>query len=374
MSDTKGSLFGLLKKAATGKGVGQESCNDATIASHAKFMHSMYQTDEKQNSAEEEAEQHAIRQKNAQSFVDSFYTIVTDFYESGWGQSFHFAPRGKSETFRESIVRHEHYLAMRMQISEDDYCLDMGCGIGGPMRNIHLFTGARIVGITINDYQIRRGNTINAEQGMDDKCVLKVMDYCNMTFENDAFDKVFAIESTCHAPSRSDVYREAYRVLKPGGLFASYEWVLNSKFYDDSNAEHVRIRRDVEKGNALPSLITESAMLAHLKDAGFEIMQAFDIDDKSRKLGQSTWFASLEANYSLENIQHTYFGTLATHYLCWAMEKVGLAPKGTLSTHEILLKAKLALIDAGRTQIFTPMFFVIARKPMPSETSQESEL
>ena len=29
----------------------------------------------------------SIRKNNAQKFVDSFYNIVTDFYETGWGQS-----------------------------------------------------------------------------------------------------------------------------------------------------------------------------------------------------------------------------------------------------------------------------------------------
>ena len=34
--------------------------------------------------------------------VNNFYDLVTDFYEYGWCQSFHFAPRYKGETFLES--------------------------------------------------------------------------------------------------------------------------------------------------------------------------------------------------------------------------------------------------------------------------------
>ena len=47
----------------------------------------------------------------------SFYNLVTDFYEYGWGQSFHFAPRQKNETFRESIRRAEYVLASRIEVS-----------------------------------------------------------------------------------------------------------------------------------------------------------------------------------------------------------------------------------------------------------------
>lgn len=46
----------------------------------------------------------------------SFYNLVTDFYEYGWGQSFHFAPRRKNETFRESIRRAEYVLASRIEV------------------------------------------------------------------------------------------------------------------------------------------------------------------------------------------------------------------------------------------------------------------
>ena len=47
----------------------------------------------------------------------SFYNLVTDFYEYGWGQSFHFAPRRKNESFRESIRRAEYVLASRIEVT-----------------------------------------------------------------------------------------------------------------------------------------------------------------------------------------------------------------------------------------------------------------
>ena len=40
-----------------------------------------------------------------------YYDLVTDFYEFGWGRSFHFAPRVPGESFKASLVRHERYLA-----------------------------------------------------------------------------------------------------------------------------------------------------------------------------------------------------------------------------------------------------------------------
>lgn len=79
---------------------------------------------------------------------------VTDFYEYGWGQSFHFGPRWKGEGFVESIKRAEYHLCSRLGMKPGMRALDVGCGVGGPMRNMAIFSGAQIDGITINEYQV----------------------------------------------------------------------------------------------------------------------------------------------------------------------------------------------------------------------------
>ena len=102
--------------------------------------------------------------------VSSFYDLVTDFYEYGWGQSFHFAPRFKGEQFMESIYRAEYFLALKLGLGRASKVLDVGCGVGGPMRNIAKFTGADVTGVTINEYQVAVGNRYCAEQGVEKQC------------------------------------------------------------------------------------------------------------------------------------------------------------------------------------------------------------
>ena len=43
--------------------------------------------------------------------TELYYDLVTDFYEYGRGKSFHFAPRIPGESFKESLARHERFLA-----------------------------------------------------------------------------------------------------------------------------------------------------------------------------------------------------------------------------------------------------------------------
>ena len=56
----------------------------------------------------------------------------------------------------QAIARHEHYLALQAGITENMKVLDVGCGVGGPAREIVKFTGAHVTGLNNNDYQIDR--------------------------------------------------------------------------------------------------------------------------------------------------------------------------------------------------------------------------
>ena len=57
-----------------------------------------------------------------------------------------------------------------------------------------------------------------------------------------------------------EVYAEIGRVLKPGALFASYEWVA-TKEYNAKDPEHVRIIDEINFGNGLPVSLWLFALL-----------------------------------------------------------------------------------------------------------------
>jgi sterol 24-C-methyltransferase len=221
------------------------------------------------------------RNESYTTLVNAYYELATLFYEWGWGQSFHFAYKLKGETFQSSIARHEYYLAGRLGVKTGDKLLDCGCGIGGPMRNIARFTRANIRGVTLNEvrliyqfyqkfcmviilitlfhlhqYQVIRGNELNKAQGLSDLAVSIQADFMKLPFEANYFDGVYAIEATCHAPRREDVYGEIFRVLKPGQIFACYEWCL-TPLYDKANEYHRQIKKKIEEGDGLPDMATQ---------------------------------------------------------------------------------------------------------------------
>ena len=219
------------------------------------------------------------RNKEYTTVVDAYYDLATDFYEWGWGSSFHFATRYGFETFRQSILRHEYYLAGKLGVKPGQHILDCGCGIGGPARNIHRFTGARVTAVTLNQHQVDRGNALCRKEGVagESKVTLKQGNFMKLPFPDNHFDGVFAIESTCHAPDRNGVYSEILRVLKPGGTFACYEWCLVDGKYEPTNAHHKKIKKDIEVGDGLPDIAYTSHCTAVLKKVGFEVSEARDM-------------------------------------------------------------------------------------------------
>ena len=245
------------------------------------------------------------RKKRYADMVNDFYNLVTDFYEWGWGQSFHFGPRFHNETFVESIKRTEYHLCSRLGMKPGVRALDVGCGVGGPMRNMAIFSGATIDGITINEYQVKIGNKYNAKHGLSDICKLTQGDFQNLPWPNETFDVAYAIEATCHSPDRDQTFGGIARVLKKGGLFAGYEWVMTNK-YDANNKDHVRIKEGIEVGNGLPTLVGPEVIIDNLKKAGFEIdtiksLTAEELEEKMKD-GVSVFDVRKPGEYAGEHI------------------------------------------------------------------------
>ena len=71
----------------------------------------------------EEKEGTTDRKNNSLTVVDSYYDLATDFFEYGWGESFHFAPLRKGESREHSFAKHEYWLAHKLQIKEGERVL-----------------------------------------------------------------------------------------------------------------------------------------------------------------------------------------------------------------------------------------------------------
>ncbi|KAG0265142.1 Delta(24)-sterol C-methyltransferase [Mortierella polycephala] len=322
----------------------------------------------KEDKPENETEEAKAERQNAYKAVaNSFYDLATDFYEYAWGTSFHFCRFHSREPFHQAMARHEHYLAANMGIQPHFKVLDIGCGVGGPAREIGHFTGAHITGLNNNDYQISRAKRYAVSTGLEDRSDFIKGDFMNMPIDDNTFDACYAIEATVHASTLEGVYGEAYRILKPGGVFGCYEWVMTDK-YDSTNPDHLRIVRGLEVGNGIAKMMTVQDCLKALKTVGFTIEKNEDMgatDDKIK------WYYPLQGDIRQANafwdyltvLRTTTAGRAATTYMVRTLESLRLVAPGSAKVSSILQTAADSVLEGALIGIFTPMYFFVARKP-----------
>lgn len=99
-----------------------------------------------------------------------YYDFATDAYLNGWTEHFHYCPFAPGEPILQAMAFYEHRLAHLMRLEPGMKVLDVGCGVGGPGREIAKFIGCEIVGISINQLQIDRAIEFTTKAGLQDKC------------------------------------------------------------------------------------------------------------------------------------------------------------------------------------------------------------
>jgi len=317
----------------------------------------------------------ADRRENSATLTNHYYDLVTDFYEYGWGMSFHFARMFRNSTFNHCISVHENYLALKLNLKPDMHCLDVGCGVGGPLREIIKFSGAHVTGINNNAYQVKRCHYLAEMAGLSKYANAVKGDFENMPFPDNTFDSTYAIEATCHARHLENPYGEIYRTLKPGSYFACYEW-LTTDCYDENNLEQKKIIHGIEEGNSISKLYTIPECINAIKSCGFELIEYRDLADPNAPMAQAQdpWYKPLQGSYSfnfddIHNWRMNPIGRFVTDKFVFALETLRLAPSGTRQVSKILNNAADCLIKGGEQHLFTPMFFFLARKPL--STSEE---
>lgn len=194
-----------------------------------------------------------------------------------------------------------------------------------------------------------------------------------MSFPANTFDAVYAIEATVHAPSLEGVYSQIFRVLKPGGVFGVYEWLMTEE-YNNDNPHHREVRLGIEQGDGISNMVKISEALQAIKAAGFDL--EFQ-EDLANRPDTRPWYYPLAGNlWQANNVwdlftvaRMTKIGRGLVSSALGVGEKVNLIPHGTAKTARSLEWAADCLVEGGQLKLFTPMYLMIARKPQNVKSS-----
>ncbi len=122
-------------------------------------------------------------------------------------------------------------LADLAKIQPSERVLDAGCGVGGSCFWLSKNRRAIVTGISIVEKQLKqcRKNAARRTSGETKNVDFQFGDFCKMPFPDESFDVVWAIEAQCHAENKADFYREARRVLRPGGRLVVADYIRTAR-------------------------------------------------------------------------------------------------------------------------------------------------
>ncbi len=209
--------------------------------------------------------------------------------------------------------------------------LDIGCGIGGPARNVAQMTGAHVTGVNICASQVGVARKLAQRHGMSDRLHFIEADALQLPFDDAKFDAAYSIEAICHVPDKYQVYAECARVLKPGAVFAGWDWVWTRAASDD---EERRLQGVLCQKHCTSHLLTISELKDGLVSNGFELSSLVDYADPKAARG---WWDHLE-----KKLKAPLF-----------------AGKSWIGD---LIEGADALIKLGKSGLFSPLCFWIATK------------
>jgi phosphoethanolamine N-methyltransferase len=155
----------------------------------------------------------------------------------------------------------------------DQKILDIGCGIGGPAFVLAEKYGAYVVGIDIEPELIERARQRAQELEIDSRCEFLLVEPGPMTFPDESFDVVLSSGVIMQIEDKQQLFAEVLRVLKPGGVLTSYDWMKpEGEFGDDMRYwfKMERLTYDMKTFEEYEGL---------LRDAGFTEIQMSDRSD-----------------------------------------------------------------------------------------------
>jgi len=295
--------------------------------------------------------------------VDEYYDLCSEFMQFGWSESLHFAPLTRGESLEESIVRHQRLMIEKLELREGMVVADVGCGVGGPMRRVARESGARVVCINNNVQQLEKARRRNIETGLDDMAEYINCNFMDMNMiEPDSCDAGYAIESTCYAPDKVRAFAEIFRILKPGALLWGQEMCMTEEFNPDHRL-HQTIKDELMLGVALKEIATFSEVDRAIEAAGFQIIQAADMDDREGQGLPWYWPMESQGGTSRNAFRRTPLGRKSLIAGLRIAEMFRFFPKGSVEVVQLMDRTAEAYVAGGKAGIFTPLYCFLARKP-----------
>lgn len=160
----------------------------------------------------------------------------------------------------------------------DERVLDAGCGFGtNTIRCVEKFGARGVIGLNVSSVQLDICRRLVAARGFEERITFHPWSATETPLPGGHIDKVVSIEAAFHFATRRDFFREAFRVLKPGGALAIADFIAPSPQSLWERGLLVGLGRSIQMPRA--NVYGVEQYRRYLEDVGFDVVQLRSIRD-----------------------------------------------------------------------------------------------
>jgi len=114
-------------------------------------------------------------------------------------------------------------LARQLALAAGDRVLDIGCGLGGPARQIAAAYGCHVTGIDLTRDYVDAGNVLSAWLRLKERVSLQLGNALALPFADALFTAAYMLHVGMNIVDKRALFAEAARVLRPGAHFGVFD-------------------------------------------------------------------------------------------------------------------------------------------------------
>ncbi|KAI5455978.1 S-adenosyl-methionine-sterol-C methyltransferase [Mariannaea sp. PMI_226] len=279
----------------------------------------------------------------------AYYSVLNHLCSLGDVEKMYIPPlMDKKASVLDNQLLNEEDIAREIGLRPGMKALDLGCGRGRVAAHMTSFSGAQIHGLNIDSNQIAQAVEFNKSVGLDNEFVVHDQNDLPLPFANAAFDAFYEIQALSLCKDPSLLFKEIYRVLKPGSKFLLMDWV-SLPAYDPENAHHANLMRRVKPLIGAVGTPTPASFEKALKDAGFTVLKS---DNPSIDGLQAPLIDKVDIYFrSLRRIIH-------------GLVKVHALPRHFKTLFDRLCLDGQAFVEMDNMRLITTTYRIVAQKPI----------